>query len=164
MTKEIPLTQGQVALIDDEDFDLVSQYKWHAGFSKGVQGFYALTSIYRPNKNPRVLGMHRLITGLDFGNRLHVDHLNHNTLDNRRENLRIVAPQENSRNKRKHSNNTSGYVGVSWNAQNKKWRARIHINNHLVHLGYYDSKHDAAKERNMVAAKNGYLVLNEIKE
>lgn len=164
MTIEILLTQGQIALIDDEDYELVSQYKWYASYDNKTKSFYARTAVRRPDGRRTSLSMHRLITKLEKGNPLQVDHLKHNTLDNRKESLKIGTCQDNSRNKRKQRNNTSGYIGVYWQKRDKKWMAYIKLNNKMVYLGYFNSKHDAARRYNEVAAANGFLVLNEIKE
>ena len=76
---------------------------------------------------------------------MHVDHINGNPLDNRKSNLRICTNAENQRNRGVNKNNTSGYKGVCWAKQNKKWKARIKHNGKLIHLGYYKDKEEAAR-------------------
>lgn len=137
---EIPLTQGQLALIDDEDFELVSQYKWRANFNSKLKSFYALTDIRNNGERITIL-MHRLITDAPKGKV--VDHINHNTLDNRKLNLRVCSQSENMMNSRKHIVNTSGYKGVSWYKQTKKWTAQIRIKGKNTGLGYFESPEKA---------------------
>ena len=74
-----------------------------------------------------------------------IDHINHNGLDNRRENLRICTNAENQRNRGKQKNNTSGYKGVDWRKDHKKWRARINKDNKTIHIGYYNIIEEAAR-------------------
>ena len=107
---KIPLTQNQVALIDDEDFELVSQYTWYAGWDSHTKSYYACTKIKKETGGHTLLQMHRLIMNAQKGEQ--VDHINHNTLDNRKSELRICNASENQHNQGKYSNNTSGYKGV----------------------------------------------------
>ena len=78
---------------------------------------------------------------------MEVDHINHNGLDNRKENLRIVTHKQNKFNNPILSTNTSGVTGVSWSKQKNKWRAYITIDNKQKSLGYYFNKEDAIKAR-----------------
>ena len=145
MTKEIDLTQGKVALVDDEDYEWLSQWKlWYA--RKSGRTFYAGRCCMRENGEPYIIHMHRVILGLQPGDG-EVDHINHNGLDNRRSNLRVVSHKVNSRNRRKHKRNTSGHNGVVWEKKNKKWRARIDMNRKNIHLGLFDNIDDAVKAR-----------------
>jgi hypothetical protein len=95
---EIPLTHDRVAFIDDEDWELVKDYKWHVNFDHGNE--YAKTSIKKADGKRTTLKMHRLILGLTDPSQ-HVDHKNHNGLDNRRENIHVCSIAENNRNKRR---------------------------------------------------------------
>ncbi len=134
---EIPLTQNQVALIDDEDFELVSQYKWCASYSKTVGSFYAITHIYNSIGVRTTLKMHRLImnsAGTDV-----IDHINHDTLDNRKFNLRKCTKAQNNKNSKMYNNNKSGYKGVSLRKDINKWQAIIRINGKPVRLGYFEN-------------------------
>lgn len=139
---EIPLTQGKVTLIDDEDWDLVNQYKWFACKSKS-NTFYAVFH----NLSKQSLYLHRLLLGLDFGDKRRGDHKNLNTLDNRRDNLRICNNQQNSYNRSIQTNSKSGLKGVYF-FQNK-WRARIVSKD----LGYFDDPIDAAKAYDVAAVE-----------
>lgn len=83
-----------------------------------------------------------------------VDHINGNGLDNKLKNLRICTNQENQQNRYNQSNNKSGYKGVGWHKTTKKWRARISINNQLIHLGLFQNKIEAAKAYDIMASKH----------
>ena len=76
-----------------------------------------------------------------------VDHINHNTLDNRKENLRICTKKQNERNIKLRSNNVSGYTGVGFHKETNKWRAYIQKDNKLITLGLFKNKKDAIKAR-----------------
>ena len=138
---EIPLTQGQVALIDDEDYKLVSQYKWHARWDKHTKSYYAATNVKKETGGHTLLQMHRLIMNAKKGEQ--VDHINHNTIDNRKANLRLCSCSENLYNQGCKSSNTSGCKGVSWHKRDKKWQALIRVSGKRIHLGYFATKEDA---------------------
>ena len=132
-TKEawIELTQGQIVDVDAEDLDFLLGYIWHAHWNPTRKTYSA--------KNRTVGSMHRYIMGTP--DRMHTDHRNHNTLDNRKENLRICTQIENSMNGKLPKNNKSGFKGVSWDKINKKWVA--HIGN--TSLGRFKNKTEAAR-------------------
>ena len=105
--KEIPLTRGKVALIDDDDYPWISQFKWCAG--KHYSTYYAQRSYWLPYKKAyETEFMHRRImhTGPDF----QVDHLNHNGLDNRKRNMRLCTTRQNAENQRNQSKHGIGVV------------------------------------------------------
>ncbi len=137
--REIALTQGKVALVDDEDFERVNQFKWCA-MNPYPDTWYAVRSITVGYKRYALQTMHRFILNVDSE---HVDHLNHNGLDNRRGNLRPCTASENFHNRRAHKNNSSGYVGVS-KARNK-WRASLCMNYQVFDLGFYRTPEEAAR-------------------
>lgn len=139
MTKEIQLTQGKVALVDDEDFEWLNQWKWHAHERHNI--FYAVCSSRIDGKVSKK--MHRQI--LNPGNDLQVDHIDGNGLNNQRINLRLCSHAQNIYNRGKLKSNTSGYIGVSWNKAKKKWSARTERNGKVFFLGYYENADDAAK-------------------
>ena len=97
--------------------------------------------------NGKLYMLHRLayfyITGVDPAEK-DIDHKNGNSLDNRFNNLRLATDSQNTRNQKKRKTNTSGFKGVCWYKQTKKWIARIQVNNKLIHLGYYTNKFYAA--------------------
>jgi hypothetical protein len=107
--KSITLTQGKIALVDDGDFEWLSQWKWYAQKKSGGM-FYAVRSGWVGLKRALIL-MHRVILNAPEGT--DVDHINHNGLDNRRENLRVCTRSQNQMNAGRHSNNKLGVKGVS---------------------------------------------------
>lgn len=161
MTIEIPLTQGKVALVDDEDHALISQFKWYA--HKQWEVWYART---RWPKWPidKKTYMHRMILNLSDPDQK-VDHINHNGLDNRRENLRVCTQSENQRNSRK-INRSSKYRGVSWRKREKKWQVIIRYSGKIKWLGYFESEIEAAKAYNEFIQVRDlhYYQLNQIED
>lgn len=136
--KHMQLTQGKSAIVDDKDFEFLNQWKWY--YHHG----YAARGVYKKGKT-RVIFMHRVINQTPF--RYETDHINENKLDNRRKNLRTVTSQQNKFNIKKRKTNISGYKGVSWNKNTKKWRATITFNYQSIHLGLFDKIEDAAVAR-----------------
>jgi hypothetical protein len=98
--KEIKLTQGKVAMVDDEDFEFLNQWKWNAHKCHNWKGdnYYSERGIHQRGRKPEIIiiSMHRLIMGVERNDKRKVDHINHNTLDNRKENLRVCTNQQNS--------------------------------------------------------------------
>lgn len=131
---EIPLTRGLVALVDDEDAERVlAAGSWYA--RSGGSTFYAERNApTRAGRRGR-LGLHKFLTGFDL-----TDHINGNGLDNRRANLRQATHAENSRNRRRARNNTSGFKGVSFHKGKSKWHASMR----RQHLGYFRTPEVAA--------------------
>ena len=160
---EIPLTQGKVALIDDEDYELVSKYKWFP--QKGNNTVYLVAhSKGVPSKERKTIRMHRLIMNAQPGQK--IDHVNGNGLDNRKENLRFATSQQNSQNLRRFEG-VSKYKGVVYDTnpkQKNKWRARITVNKNRIHLGRFPSEREAAFAYNEAAIKyfGGFARLNEV--
>jgi hypothetical protein len=128
--KSIPLTQGKVAIVDDDRYDELSKTKWNY-----------LSVGYARSGNGKIL-MHRLIVGASRGEL--VDHIDGNKLNNQKENLRICTKSQNAMNSEKKSNNRSGYKGVAWSKQMQKWDVRIKANGRRVFIGLFDDVHDAA--------------------
>lgn len=135
--REIPLTQGKVALVDDEDFERLNQYKWCA--SKGVNTFYAFRRISRKIKKNRMVMMHRFLKPTPAG--LQIDHIDRNGLNNQKSNLRIVTARQNQQNLAKPK--SSEYTGVCWNKHAKKWMAHFCFKGRVRHLGYFKNEEDA---------------------
>lgn len=147
--KEIPLTGGYIAIVDDEDFERVSEFKWRAKTQVQRRTVYAIRSVRREDGGWTTEGLHRFILSPPHG--ITVDHIDRNGLNNRRENLRFATTNENGQNRRKGINNTSGYMGVSWHKGTGKWRAQISVNGRDKHLGYYEFPIEAAKARDKTA-------------
>src|SRR4030066_295203 len=116
MTKQIPLTKGLFATVDDEDFKYLMQWNWCA--IKGRKTFYAVRhdGILPFRKS---VSMHSVI--MDTPKGMKTDHKDNDGLNNTRKNLRICTNTQNLQNAKKHSDNTSGYKGVSWYERDKKW-------------------------------------------
>ena len=134
--KTIPLTQGQEAIVDDEDFEALSRYKWTAWWNPSSKSYYAYRMPTVNGRRVRVT-MHRQLLGLSHGDRLQGDHINRNTLDNRKRNLRIATASQNGMNRTKNGNNTSGFKGVV--KCYKKWQAVIIVNRKRITLGLHDT-------------------------
>lgn len=134
--KEISLPRGVVTLVDDEDFELAKGFAWYVH----VIG-YAYCDIWRPKRKGILL--HRLIMGLEVGDRRQVDHINGNKLDNRRSNLRICTHAENMKNRKLHKNNKSGFKGVYWDNRSQRWRASIRTDGKVRRLGFFHSAESA---------------------
>jgi hypothetical protein len=133
--KEMLLTKGKVALVDDEDYKFLIQWKWN--FSS--TGYAARNGgTYKKRKN---IKMHRLIMRATSG--MEVDHINGNRLDNRRCNLRICTRSQNHCNVGLSSRNTSGFKGIVFDY--KTWNAKITKNGKRIHLGCFKNKEDAAR-------------------
>lgn len=161
--KYIPLTQGKYAIVDDEDFEWLNQWKWYA--QKVRNGyFYAMRNSYQRGKRHMIL-MHRQILGLEYGDKRKGDHRNHNTLDDRRDNMRICTSQQNRYNSKANQETSSRFKGVSWEKEDKKWGARIKkINGKNKRLGRFKLEELAALAYDIAAihefGKFAYLNFN----
>jgi hypothetical protein len=137
--KRIKLSKGAYAIIDDIDFEEINKFKWHFA-SVG----YAATKY-----SNKILYLHRLILKAKKGQE--VDHINRNKLDNRRSNLRFVSRSLNIINAGLRITNKSGFKGVWWNKDKKKWTAEIWRNYKKKHLGHFLDKEEAALAYNKAA-------------
>lgn len=152
--KEIPLTRGYVSIVDDEDYKRVAQYRWHATVKTRVDGtvrVYAQRSIWNTGGAQSGQKLHRLILNAPEG--MSVDHINGNTLDNRKENIRLCTNAENTRNMRPHTGRSSKYKGVSWHSPSRKWQAEIRRDYKRVFLGLFVDEKEAAKAYDDAAQK-----------
>lgn len=156
--REIPLTKGKVALVDDEDYERLSLFKWHYAESDGIG--YAKKN--NKGKKPALIRMHRLVVGASEGQK--VDHINRNTLDNRKSNLRFVTQSQNMMNATIRKTNRSGFKGVCFVSREKKWLATIWKDGKQTWLGYFKDKEDAAQAYNKAALElhGQYAFLNKI--
>lgn len=140
--KKIPLTQGKVAIIDDEDFERVGRHKWYA-HRCSKRTYYARRNIYQKGGGKIIqVSMASFILSAPAG--LQVDHINHDTLDNRWCNLRLCTRTQNNQNRKPFRGGTSKYKGVCWNRENKNWRALCCEKGRLIHLGYFKNEKQAA--------------------
>lgn len=131
----IPLTKGYVAIVDADDYERLAQYKWQV--SKARNNLYAARK-----QGGMTIKMHRQI--LNAPRHLYCDHINHNGLDNRKCNLRLCTPAQNTYNKRPLPNSTSKYKGVSWDRKARKWQAEIRHHSRTIHIGYFEYELDDA--------------------
>lgn len=144
--KEILLTKGYVAIVDDDMYDDLSQYKWRV--QEGKHTCYAVRAKMILGKRYSI-SMHRYV--LDCINlRMCVDHVNDNGLDNRKSNLRICSYSDNQHNKRSF-HGTSVHKGIFFHSKRNKWRAQICFDNKTCYIGDYDSETDAAMAYNRSA-------------
>lgn len=148
MSREIPLTKGYVAIVDDDDFEQLSATKWCVKISGKYRYAYGWVPIPTYNRWRQVVKrgrselMHRYITGAEPGQQ--VDHVNHNGLDNRRENLRLCSRAENQANQLPRGG-SSCYRGVSWYKPSQKWVAQLQSGGAHVYREYFNDEVDAAK-------------------
>lgn len=159
----IPLTQGQETIIDVEDLPLVENYIWHAWW--GGAGFYAVRNSHKIEGPPRRIYLHRVLLGLDRGDRIEGDHRDRNTLDNRRSNIRLASKAENRRNVHRPTRvGRSGYRGVFPCPCSPNWRARICVDYKSVDLGVFEDRIDAARAYDDGAVKyHGEFALTNVK-
>jgi hypothetical protein len=159
--KKIKLTQEKYALVDDEDYDFLSAWKWYAYKNENENTWYAGRNIgKRPNQ--RRVSMHRIISKVTSSNIL-VDHKDRNGLNNQRLNLRICDKSQNRQNSKKRSNNTSGYIGVTWRKDSNTWRVQITVRGEHLRIGGFTNPKDAAQVYNELASFHfgEFAVLNE---
>jgi hypothetical protein len=150
--KEIPLTLGQVALVDDADWPYLSQFKWHA--VRGGKNFYALrnTQVHGGVKGWRPVRMHRVIMGAIKGQK--IDHRNGNGCDNQRGNLRLATGAQNMANQVTLCvRNTSGRRGVSWDRARKRWQVAVSDHGRRIPLGRFKDLDEAARAYDAAALK-----------
>lgn len=145
MTKEIELTKGYVAIVDDDDYDRLSKYKWSA--LENNKTVYAVHRFKNELSGKyKMVGMHRFIIGISENYR--IDHIDRNGLNNCKNNLRKCSDADNQHNKTIYKNNTTGYRGISFFPKankNKPFTAHICLNRKLVHIGYFKTDIEAAK-------------------
>jgi hypothetical protein len=144
--REILLTQGQVAYVDDEDYEGLSRWQWYAMETNGI--WYAMRTEKLPVK--RTICMHTSVMKTPDG--LEVDHEDGNGLNNQRYNLRVATHTQNLWNTGVRRSNTSGYKGVSWHQHTGKWRSEIRIGGgQRLYLGVFEDITDAARAYNEAA-------------
>lgn len=135
----IPLTQNQVTMVDTSDYERLRQWMWYATWNPETRSFYAAREEKPVNGKRRKVWMAREI--MNATKEAQVDHRNHQTLDNRRSNLRLATPAENSANRRMRSTNTTGFTGVY--RDRKRWRAGIMVAGKNIYLGGFRTPEEA---------------------
>ena len=146
--KEIQLTQEKFALVDDEDFEWLNQWKWYA--SKIGNTYYARkNSLIDENGKQIKIYMHREIMNTPKG--ILTDHKDRNGLNNQKHNIRLCTYSQNGANRK--SWGVSKYLGVCWDKQNNKWVVRIETDNKSTYLGHFKIEKDAAMAYNEAAKK-----------
>jgi hypothetical protein len=141
LCRVIPLTKGIVAIIDAEDYDRLWPYKWYARQPAKDGPLYAARN--GGKGEPSVVQMHRQIFGAH--GKIQVDHRFHNTLDNRKSQLRICSKSENAQNVIRHRDNQTGLKGVAYHKKIDRFTARIMANGELRHLGTFREALAAAR-------------------
>ena len=129
----------KVILLDIDELEKVKLHEWFT--MKNGNTTYVFTTI-----NKYLLGMHRYILNLQKNDKNYVDHVNHNGLDNRKENLRICNNMLNQQNRKVNKQSKSGVIGVNWHPDGY-WMARIKVNQKNINLGYFKNKKDAIVSR-----------------
>lgn len=150
--KIIPLTRGKYTVVDDEDYERLMKHSWAWVPTNGsrVGKGYAVRKGNKKRGEPRTVQMHREIMNAPKG--VCIDHINLNSLDNRKENLRFADAQQNGFNRRKPTVEcTSRYKGVLRRKSESRWTARIKFNGRHVELGLYGSEEKAAAVYNFAS-------------
>lgn len=140
MSKLIPVHGGYFAEIDDDDFGIVSPFKWHA--MKGRNTVYAATNVRREGGGYSTVAMHRMINETPKG--LHTDHIDGNGLNNQRANLRTATRTQNAHNRAPNKGSVSAFKGVHWNKRKRRWIASIRVKKKSIFLGQHKDEASAA--------------------
>jgi hypothetical protein len=144
----IPLSQGQFALVDDDDYQSLNQFKWYAVWAKNSQ-FYARR---REVDSGKEISMQNAVLPPRLG--LIVDHRKRTeTLDNRKGNLRYATNSQNQANKRVQSNNKTGYKGICWNKRRSRWRVQVWLGGKAVYEKSFVSLQDAIEAHSREATR-----------
>lgn len=163
--KTIPLTQGYEAIVDDEDYDILVQFKWCLEVT--INSFYAIrnTSIDTPTgRSQRSIRMHQQLLGTQGQPRpdVMVDHIDHNGLNNQRSNLRVTTQAENNRNRvGANSNSRTGVRGVHLDKESGKYKVSVGYNYDRYYFGRYDTLEEAANVAERERAKLYSATLRE---
>lgn len=160
--KEIKLSNNKgTVLVDNENYEWLSKYKWNLSFSNKRTCKYAKNDIKINDKQTKQF-MHRLI--MNPFNNMQVDHIDGNGLNNQKSNLRIVTNSQNGMNRVSYKNTTSIYKGVSFNKQLQKWESYIGKDCKKYHIGFFIDEKEAARAYNNKAKElfGEYANLNEV--
>lgn len=158
----LPLSKGQSAILDEDDFDRFSVFKWSAQWCPCTRSHYVVRYSDGGVKGRHRIFLHRLVMDLSDDDPRQVDHRNHDTLDCRKENLRIATRSQNQMNRYKNLNNTSGFKGVSWHKRDSEWRSQVVFEGRRIWLGRYRTKEEAAHAYDVKARElfGEFAVLN----
>ncbi len=150
--RRIALTQGKYAIVDPDDYYRLNQYKWSA--SRVGRKFYAVrTGPARNGKRGKSYRMHREVANIPEG--LECDHINANSLDNRKANLRPATRRQNCWNSSKRRpKSLSKYKGVSFSKRGRPWKAMLTVNGKWIYLGSFNSEIQAAKAYDKAAKRH----------
>jgi hypothetical protein len=157
--KIIKLTRDKEAIVDDEDYEYLNQWKWYCSST----GYANRASARDKNYKQKKILMHRII--MKAPKSMQVDHIDSNRLNNSKSNLRLVTKQQNHMNRRKLNKKTSSkYKGVSYYSIAKKWVATIYYKNKRYHLGYFNFEAEAVAAYNLAAVSihGEYARLNQL--
>jgi hypothetical protein len=156
----IRLAQPKYAKVDPADYKRLRKYEWFAS-AKAGNCFYAKRHTTNGKTKQKLLYMHQEIIEVPQG--MVTDHINHDSMDNRKANLRPATHAQNTCHRRKRSDaKTSKYKGVSWKKNKRKWQAQIGFQKKDIYLGYFRDEIDAAKAYDRAAMKyhKEFAVLN----
>lgn len=155
----IPLSQGKFAMVDDEDFEELMQFRWFAERQSRATGgdrWYARRTVRNPERTCRgTVSMHAVVFGAPYA-----DHADGDGLNNQRSNLRPASRSQNAANTL--AKGQSGFKGVHWNKGIGRWQAQITIGKKHRHLGYFGGREDAALAYDAAARElyGAYAVIN----
>ncbi len=144
--KKIFLTDGKITLVNEEDFLFLVGYNWRLS----ATGYVVCSNGYVDNLNNKYL--HKIIAkrmNLDLSNE--IDHIDRDRLNNQRNNLRPATSSQNSANSKANVRNTSGYKGVHWRKERRKWQAKIQVEGERIYLGNFDTPEEASEAYNQAA-------------
>lgn len=164
--KKIKLTKGKTALVDDEDFAEINKMKWHSVSPNKNNLFYAYSRIYKEGKSLAIVCMHRHILGLKKGQKIVVDHIDGDGLNNQKNNLRFCTNKQNLVNRKtgKLAKTTSKYKGVFKNTSFNKypWFSQIKVDERVIYLGSFQKEEDAARtfDKASIVAHGEFAKLN----
>lgn len=142
--RQIPLSQGRVALVDESDYERASKFSWYADKSVDGKRWYARRNLFNEKTGKRTTQLlHKFIIG--SCGKMDIDHRDGDGLNCQRSNLRVATRSQNNFNSGKNINNKSGFKGVHFNKANNNWRAQIKVNGKRIHIGCFCSAEEAAK-------------------
>jgi len=150
--RRIPLSRGKFAIVDPDDYYRLSEYNWFLSAGIRNNSYAVRRSPNRNGKRGKVIRMHREVANTPDG--VVCDHINGNSLDNRKANLRSATHLQNSWNARKSSKSCSSkYKGVTFYKKQQKWQGQICVNGKKIFLGEFKEEKQAAKEYDKAAKK-----------